>query len=734
MQLEPSSDQRIMRDTFARFLDAESSIARVRAARPRGFDADLWAGLGAQGALAIRVPEAAGGLELGLFDAALLMEEAGRTLVSGPLAETIVAARLLARLDPGDATGLREPVAAGEKVLTLAMRDVADEPMQLVAGGAVAAAVLARRGDQVLLVVPRERTGEAEPTLASTPIGRLRLDEGETTLLGQGESAVAAFAAALEEWKLLIAAALIGLSNEAIRLASAYACERTQFGRQIGAFQAVSHPLAQAAVEIDAGRLLLWKAIRDIADGAERAGFGVSIAAWYACQTAEKAVAQALHTFGGYGLTLEYDIHLFNLRAKAWPLVLGDPDRLLDEAARRRFLGESASLPDAGAVSIDFDLGAEAEALAAEVRAFFNRTLTPELRAKAHYSWTGHDPGVHRRAAEAGVLFPSWPERLGGRGASRYAGAAATQAWEDNGWTTQPQETCKMVGAIMDRFGSDVLKQEALAKVVSGEATCCLGFSEPASGSDVFAAKIRATYEDGGWRIDGQKMFTSGAEHGDYLLMLARTDPEAPKHKGLTMFIVPLTSPGVTVQAVETFQEERTNITYYDAVRIPDSYRLGEVGGGTKVMAASLELEHGVAFHQFSEPMLEAAERLCRTALRGGRPLIEDPRALSRLARAAANVTAAELLHYRALWVAEEGKADLAYGPAAKVFASETYRADSADLLNLTAPESLAFANEDAAYINRCYRHAQVAVTYGGTSEVHRSMIAEKQLGLPRTR
>jgi alkylation response protein AidB-like acyl-CoA dehydrogenase len=734
MQLEPSSDQLMMKDTFARFLDAESSIARVRAALPRGFDAALWAGLGAQGALGIRVPEQAGGSGLGLFDAVLLMEEAGRTLVSGPLAEAIVAARLLAQLDPDDASGLRDAVANGQKVVTLAMRDIAGEPEQLVAGGAVAEAVIARKGEEILLVFPGDQPGRTEKTLASTPIGRLKLGDARSVRLGAGPEALAAFAAGLEEWKLLAAAALTGLANEAIRIASAYACERSQFGRPIGAYQAISHPLAQAIVEVDAGRLLIWRAIRDIAEGAKEAGATVSTAIWWACQAAGKAVDHGVHTHGGYGLTIEYDIHLFSLRAKAWPLMLGDPDLLLDEAGRRRFLGEGASLPDAGEVSIDFGLGEGAEALGAEVRAFFEKNMTPEIRAKSDHTWAGHDPGMHKKLADAGLLFPAWPKHMGGRGASRYAVQAALRAWDDAGYTTHPQGTANIIGYVMDRFGTDQLKSEVLTKVAAGEATCCLGFSEPGSGSDVFAARTRATFDGEGWRIDGQKMFTTGAEIGDYLIMLARSDPDSTKHAGLTMFIVPLKSPGVTVQAVETFPEERTNITYYDGVRVPDAYRLGEVGQGARVMAASLEIEHGSSFFRFQRHMLECAERLCRTTQRNGQPLIEDPRVTTRLARVAANCAAAQLLHYRALWVTEERKPNHAYGPASKMFSSEAFRADSADLLNLTAPESLASASADAAYINRAYRHSQLAAVYGGTTEVHRSMIAEKHLGLPRTR
>jgi alkylation response protein AidB-like acyl-CoA dehydrogenase len=734
MQLELTDEQRMVTESFARFLDSESSMARVRAALPQGFDRKLWKGLAELGALGIRVPLEAGGLGLGIFDAALLMEEAGRTLASGPLAESIVAARLLALVDADDNTGLRDEIANGDKIITLALHDVARQVDQLVAGGAVADAVIALDGDELMLVRLDAQRPPAEKTLASTPIARLSLKKTNSSVLAQGAAAVAAYSAAIEEWKLLIALALNGLSREAIRIGAAYACERHQFGKPIGSYQAISHPLAQLQVEIDAGRLMGWRAIRAVMDGDADAGESISTATWWACTVAERAVAQSLHTFGGYGLTLEYDIHLFNLRAKVWPLVLGDPQLLIEEAARRRYGGEKASLPDAGPMSVEFGLGEDAEALARETREFFERTLTPGLRAKAHYSFAGYDTWMNRKQAEAGLLYPTWPKRLGGREVSPYAAYASLKVWDEFNWTTHPQGTCRIIGYVMDRFGSEQLKAEALSRVVSGDATCSLGYSEPGSGSDVFAAKTRATREGNFWRVDGSKMFTSGAEHADYVLLLARTDPDAPKHKGITMFIVPLKAQGVTIQAVHTFQDERTNITYYDGVRIPDSYRLGEVGGGLEVMTAALEIEQGMTFVRDHSELLRAAEKFCRNTSRNGQPMIEDASVQVRLMRTAANVAAAEALHFRVLWTAAERKPNFAYGPSSKMYSSEVYKSDAADLLNLTAPESLAFASAEAALINQCYRHSQVATVYGGTSEVQRSMIAEKQLNLPRTR
>jgi alkylation response protein AidB-like acyl-CoA dehydrogenase len=733
MQFDPDSDQQMIAETFGRFLDTHSSMERVRkAVADNGFDRALWKGLAELGAFLSRVPETAGGLGLGIFDAALVMEEVGRTLASGPLAEAIVAARLLAIAGGEEQASLLDAIAAGDAVVTLALHDIAASPVQLVAGGAVADAVLALEGDAVVLV--RGAPGGPEPTLASTPIARLRLAEGAKTVLARGAGAVATFAATVEEWKLLIAAALAGLSREALRLASAYANERTQFDRLIGSYQAVSHPLAMLSTEVDAGKYMVWRAIRKLADGAPDAGAMLSSAAWWNIDVAERTVAQALHTFGGYGLTLEYDVHLFNLRAKAWPLVLGDPAYLLTEAGRRRWLGEAAALPEPGAISVEFELGAEAASFAAEVRALFDSELTPELRSKAHHSFDGHDRGLHRKFGEAKLLYPHWPSHLGGRDSKPYSTRAARRVWEENGWTTTFLGTTNIVGYIMDKFGSDEVKRDALSRVIVGDAVCSLGFSEPHSGSDVFAAKTRAVREGEGWRITGQKMFTSGAEQADYVLMLTRTDPEGSKHKGLTMFLMPMTAEGITVQPVHTFQDERTNITYYDNVYLPDSYRLGDVGGGIRVMGASLEIEHGMSFVDSHNHALTRAVQICREAKRDDRPLIEDPLVLWRLAKVAANVEAAELLLYRALWSVAEKKHGPAFGPSSKMFSSEVYRADTATLLDITAPESLAVASPEHEYLNVAYRLSQVSTVYGGTSEVHRSMIAEQQLGLPRTR
>jgi 3-oxochol-4-en-24-oyl-CoA dehydrogenase len=737
MNFALTDDQEMMRDMFARFLDEHSSTARVRAAQeskngPSGFDHDLWKGLAELGALSIRVPEDTGGLGLGLFDAALLMEEAGRTLVSGPLAETLVTARLLAQFDGAD--DLLGRVLTGDVVATLALHDVSVDPVQWIPGGLVAEAIVARMGNDIVLVTPSASARVAEENLASTPMAEIDLSAQPRVMLASGAAALSTFAAGIEEWKLLIAAGLAGIGREALKLASAYACERKQFDQLIGQFQGISHPLADRLCDVDGGKFLVWRAIRDVADGASTAGAAVSIAAWWNADACARAAAQALHTFGGYGLTTEYDIFLYNLRAKAWPLVLGDPQRLIEEAGRRLYSDEATSLPDVGAMPVDFDLGDDARAIADEIAAFFAKNVTPEMRETFHYSWEGYNPELNRKLAADNLLFLGLPKDVGGRGLSAYAKTAAMDALELEGYNNPAAGVSQMVSLIINRFGSDELKVEVLPQIMSGEVICSLGFSEPGSGSDVFAAQCKATPDGNGWRIDGTKMFTSGANLATYVLMLCRTNTEVAKHKGLTMFIVPLKADGVTIQPVHTFQDERTNITFYDGVKIPDSWRLGDVDGGVKTMSASLELEHGGGFAKYQRKMLAAGEALCREIVWRGKPLIEDASAQVRLARTTAHIWISELLTYRANWAATEKKPNLAYGPMAKMFSSEVFLSDARDLLDLTAPLSLSKRRGPAEEINVFYRHAQGATIYGGTSEVHRSMIAERGLGLPRTR
>jgi 3-oxochol-4-en-24-oyl-CoA dehydrogenase len=735
MQLDLNDDQRLYKDSFERFFASESTPERVRAAEPLGFDPALWRGLAELGALPMRAPETVGGGGSGLMEAVLLMEQAGKRLASAPLAEAILAARLLGELGGAVALSWLARLASGDAVVTLALHDVAGAPEQIIPGGAVADATLALDGDAVVLF-ERESggKGEAPANLGSLPLSSRRLD-GARTVLAQGETARLLFLAGLEEWKLLTAAALAGIAGQALEMAAAYSNERVQFGKQISSYQGLSHPLANLVTDNDGAQLLVWWAVWSLAEGKEDAGALVSMAYWWAARTAGEAVAQSLHTFGGYGLSLEYDIQLYHRRAKALALTYGNPDLELDVAGRRLWLDAPVPLPETGDVGIDFGYGEKAEAIAAETRAFFEGYLTPELRETAHHSWEGHDWGLHRALGEAKLLFPDWPVEHGGRGADPYEATASQHVWDEYGWTINAVAVSSMVGFSTIWFGTDELKREALPRIATGEVVCCLGYSEPGSGSDIFAAKTRAVRDGDDWVINGQKMWTSGANLASYVLLLTRTDPEAPKHKGITMFLVPMNTPGIEVTPIYTYPDERTNVTFYSDVRIPDRYRLGRVNGGLEIMTAALRLEQGGAgFINLHRHVLEHAIEWAKTESPGGKAPIEDVSVRRVLARVATKLVVSDIIFRRSLFVRASGGVDLAYGPMSKLFSTEAFLRDSTDLLDLTAPYSLLKGRLGLGNVEQAHRHGAATTIYGGTSEVQRSQVAEKRLGMARSR
>lgn len=731
MQFALTPEQGILAETFSRFFDEHSSLERVRASEPLGFDSDLWRAAGDLGLFSMRVPEEG----FGAFDAALVMEAAGKRLASGPLVEAVLAARLLSLLAPGHPLFPR--ASRGEVVAVLVPLEAREHTSQVVPGAAVADAIVFLHGERVLCW-ERSQKAAASSNHASQPLAELSLvAQGAPAawVVAHGAAARATFLELVEEWKLLTAALLNGLGRQAVTLAADYARERLQFGRPIGSFQAVSHPLADRLADLEGSRLLLYSALAKAALKESDASAEISLAFWWAAQSSSAAVQRALHTFGGYGLTNEYAIQLYQRRAKGWALAIGDPADELLRAGARAWLGVEAALPNVGDVPVDFSLGTEADEFANETRAFFRDHLTAEIRSRSHYSFAGHDWSLNRAMGERRLLFPTWKKEYGGRDANRYVAAAAMAVWDEFDVTIHAQSVSNMVGHVIARFGSDELKGAYLRELAAGRIISCLGYTEPSSGSDVFAARTRAARDGAGWRIHGQKMFTSGANLASHVLLLTRTDPDAAKHQGITLFIVPLSSPGVEIHPIQTYQDELTNATFYNDVYVADTHRVGPVNGGAEVLSWALSLEQGGGgFCGPHRRLVDTAVEWARHTLRGAGQAIQDPRVLERLARAHAQARVSQLIFYRSLWLLEQGSSDRAAGPMSKLFSSEAFLRDANDLLDLAAPDSLLRGKTGPGYIELSARHASGTTIYGGTSEIHRSQVAEKALGLPRSR
>ena len=334
MDLRLSDEQRAVRETFAALFRKESTPQRVRIAESTGIDKALWQSYGAVEALGIGIPSDYGGADGGLLELALVAEEAGRRLAPIPVAETAAAARLLgsprrkraagAGIEP-DRTSCRWPRAA---------RPVGD---QLLVDGAIADAVLALDGEALLYVT----RPDGQPTIPRRNLGGLALARWDVHASGrslaEGEQARTEFAAALDEVRVLRAAALVGLAEEAVHIGSEYAKVRKAFGQPIGMYQAVAHPFADALSALDGAQLLVQKACWALDSEQDDGPALATMAFVFAAETAYQASQHSLHVHGGYGFTEEYDIQLYYRRAKAWAVAFADPRRELLVLADRRF-------------------------------------------------------------------------------------------------------------------------------------------------------------------------------------------------------------------------------------------------------------------------------------------------------------------------------------------------------------------------------------------------------------
>lgn len=731
MKLALSESQVMLKDTVARLFQDESTPERIRAAEATGFDAALWEQLTALGVIGMRAvgPEDGGS---SLMDAAIVAEEAGRRLASAPVVEAMVATGLLHRAGASD--DILAKLEAGT-VATLALSPVSPGQEQVVPAGSVAGLIVALEGDDLIVVAPVQG-GERIANIAASPVALLDVAAlPGRTVLATGPAAHALYEAALEEWKLLTAATLAGLGREALTMAAAYSSERVQFGKAIGAFQAISHPLADSATDMDGVRLLVWRAIWGIAEAREDAAALSAMAYWWAGRAVEPALQRAVRTFGGYGVSLEYDIQLYFRRAKLLALMAGDPQIELDRVADRLWSGATVALPAAGDVEIDFGWGEQAEAYAAELRAFVEANMTPDIQKKKHHSTSGHHAGFHKKLAQAGHAYPDF-EIDGVIPHTRYEVMAAAPMWEDMNWTRTPIAVTEFVAKMVQLWSKPEAQDEILPRILGGDATGALGFSEPGSGSDVFSARFSAVREGEDWLMNGQKMFTTNAHNADYILMLTRTDSSGKKHQGLSMFVMPLNLPGVEIHPVHTLQDERTNIVYWTDVRIPDRYRLGEVGDGARIMSSALGFEHGGSGYQAAQKaMVKHAVAWARKPDGAGVAPIESPTVRRVLAKAAAVNEVADVLCRRQVWADVEGVVDASFGPMAKMFTTETMYTDASAIVAVAAPRSLLRGlDPDMDIVEVTMRRAIAMTIYGGTSEVHRSLIAEKSLGMPRSR
>ena len=382
------------------------------------------------------------------------------------------------------------------------------------------------------------------------------------------------------------------------------------------------------------------------------------------------------------------------------------------------------------------DFTQDHQPLRREVRAFLAEHLTPQLEERIYTSGVSHDDAFARALGERNWIAPEWP-REGFDPLDRAAAAVLIDELTRADAPIYAVVTSKMVARVIRAVGADELQATVVPGVVRGEVTIALGMSEPEAGSDVAAVQTRARPVDGGWVIDGQKMFTTNAQLTDYVFLLARTDPASDQHRGLTTFLVPLDCDGVEVQAVGTVSGERTNITFYSEVFVEDRWRISEPGEGWRSLMLALQDEHSAPFSPHLDRLLGDVEAWAAEPDDAGVAPLDREDVRLRLVEAATDLEVAKLLDARSSWMEANGEIPVVEGPMSKLFSTEALVRRAEGLAALVGPDALRSRGEASAVrdgrIEHTLRFSLGTAIYAGTSEIQRNIIAQRRCGLPRS-
>lgn len=388
---------------------------------------------------------------------------------------------------------------------------------------------------------------------------------------------------------------------------------------------------------------------------------------------------------------------------------------------------------------MEFGWTQEFEAFREEVRAFIARVKTPELMKDIDASMEARrmTPALKllRDQVDArGWVKMCWPVEFGGQGKSPWFQQILAEEFSLAG-IPYGRGTASMIGPAIERFGSAGQKTKYLPQIWSGEMTLALGYSEPNAGTDLAALETLAVRDGDDWVINGQKLWTSGAHVDTHVWLAARTDPDAPKHRGISMFIVPLNAPGITVRPIWTMGGVRTNETFYEDVRVPGDALIGEPGRGWYILANALDFER-VAIGDGSA-LVPTFRRLVGH-LRDERPeLFADKATRLRLAELEMELSVMRALTLTNASIVARGETPTMEASMAKVWTTELrYRIGSAGIDLLGREGALSAGQGYEAPIDgemdRTYRTSPFLRFGGGTNEVQRDIIARRGLGLPR--
>jgi alkylation response protein AidB-like acyl-CoA dehydrogenase len=712
MSIAITDDHRSLAETVSSFADKRDVRGEARALleAPANELPPFWGELAELGWLGLHLPEDLGGSGYGLEELVVVIEELARRDAPGPFVPTVLASAVIAatadndvreRLLPGFADGsVVGTVALGGSVSVRDGSAFGDAGVVLAA--ALADVLLVAVGDDVAVVemaagVQVDAPASLDP---SRPSARVTLDGARATMI-EGARRVL-----VDLTRVVLAADAVGVARECTEMAAAYSKERIQFGRPIAMYQAVKHHCANMAVATELATSAVWDAARASATGGDQLTYAAAVAATLAAPAADLCANLNTQVHGGIAITWEHDAHLYMRRATTLLHYLGAAEAAeeLTDLVRRGVAREKA-----------VELPPEADAIRDEVRAFVAE-IEP-LPADEQ----------RRRLIETGYVMPHWPTPYG-RGAGAVEQLVIEQEFAEAGivrpgygitawniltiiqYATQDQ---------IDRWVTPALNQDVI---------WCQLFSEPDAGSDAAGVKTKATRVDGGWIVNGQKVWTSGAHVARMGFATVRTNPDVPKHDGITMMAIDMHADGVEVRPLKmTSGNSEFNEVFFNDVFVPDDDVVGPVDGGWTVARATLGNESvsiGGGGGGMSMPgaALVAPFDAHPDRLDGG---------AARIGRYIAEHQAMGLLNLRSANRAVAGGEPGPEGAMTKLVLSEIGHEAAAIMTELSGPDAVFMDGPGAMSNLLVLMHRGMSIA-GGTSEIKRNQIGERILGLPR--
>ncbi|MCW2774586.1 MAG: acyl-CoA dehydrogenase domain protein [Nocardioides sp.] len=726
----------------AEAIDAVRSVVREaleRAGNRADDQGDVtWQALASAGLLALAVPEEQGGEGLGLAEVGVLLRETGARAIQVPVWETLCCGALTLAAAGSDEQRqqLLPGVASGDTLLTPALREVgagiAASPTTTYADGTVSGRkigvtyadraarllVTATAGDRavVALVDPTGPGVELRPSSSSFGAKQhtVVLDGAPAELL-EGDDAARTLRELAVAGLCLTAAGLVAGARD---LTATYIKGRTQFGRSLAEFQAVAMQIADVYISSRTVDLAAANAAWRIGAGLDVTD-DLAVAAYWVGHEGPAAMRTCHHLHGGMGVDVTYPMH----RYFSW---ITDISHALGVRA------DEVRIEDP--TTKNLELTTEQRALKAELREYFTGLADANERRDMGLDRHGETyQRVVRQMGADGWMGVGWPTEYGGHGLGEIEQTIfANEAQRAD--VHLPAVTLQTVGPTLIRYGTQKQKDMFLERILKGDVHFAIGYSEPDAGTDLASLRTRAVKDGDEFVINGQKMWTSLIQYADYVWLACRTDADAPRHKGLSILIVPTDSAGFSWTPVHTMSGPTTSATYYSDVRVPETSVVGELNRGWALITNQLNHER-VALTS-AAPILtalrEVREWAQNTKLADGRRVIDQEWVQIHLARVHAKVQFLRLMNWR---IASGSGVSPADASATKVFgtefATEAYRLlmEVLGAYAIVRPGSPAAARQGR--VERMVRSSLILTFGGGTNEVQRDIIGGVGLRLP---